>query len=60
MSTSVFRGDYHPSGMVDPSDADKAVTARLKDLLEMVDVRVLDHFVVGQHDIFSFAERGLL
>lgn len=59
-AAAVILAHNHPSGMADPSDADKAVTARLKDLLEMVDVRVLDHFVVGQHDIVSFAERGLL
>ncbi|MFM5460414.1 RadC family protein [Aeromonas veronii] len=59
-AAAVILAHNHPSGMVDPSDADKAITTRLKDLLEMVDVRVLDHFVVGQHDIVSFAERGLL
>ena len=50
----------HPSGMAEPSDADKAITARLKEVLEVVDVQVLDHFVVGQHDVVSFAERGLI
>lgn len=46
--------------MAEPSDADKAITARLKEVLEVVDVQVLDHFVVGQHDVVSFAERGLI
>ena len=59
-AAAVLFAHNHPSGTVDPSDADKAVTVRLKELLEMVDVRVLDHFVVGQHDVVSFADRGLL
>ena len=50
----------HPSGDAGPSDADKALTRRVKDVLAMVDVTVLDHLVVTCDDIFSFAERGLL
>lgn len=49
----------HPSGVSEPSQADKAITNRLKDALALVDVRVLDHFVVGD-SIVSFAESGLL
>lgn len=50
----------HPSGVSEPSKADKNITSRLKDALSLVDVRVLDHFVVGGDVVTSFAERGLL
>lgn len=50
----------HPSGVAEPSRADESLTRRLTEVLSHVDVRVLDHFVVGDGDIVSFAERGLL
>ncbi|MFC1348852.1 MAG: DNA repair protein RadC [gamma proteobacterium symbiont of Phacoides pectinatus] len=50
----------HPSGVAEPSHADEATTRRLKDALALVDVRVLDHFVVSAGESVSFAERGLL
>ncbi len=50
----------HPSGAAEPSRADENVTAMLKAALQLVDVRVLDHLVVGQGAVLSFAERGLL
>ena len=50
----------HPSGDATPSEADKAITQRLKAALRLVDIRVLDHFVVGSGGVFSFAEAGLL
>ncbi|MFM7812596.1 MAG: DNA repair protein RadC, partial [Acinetobacter junii] len=50
----------HPSGIVEPSHADKAITNRLKQALELVDIRVLDHIIVGDTETVSFAERGLL
>jgi len=50
----------HPSGVAEPSNADEAITRRLKDALALVDVRVLDHFVVSAGESVSFAERGLL
>ena len=59
-AAAVILAHNHPSGMAEPSDADKAITARLQEVLEVVDVQVLDHFVVGQHDVVSFAERGLI
>ena len=48
----------HPSGVAEPSDADRRLTERLKDALGLVDIRVLDHFVVGDGEVASFAERG--
>ena len=50
----------HPSGASDPSRADEAITRRLTEALALVDVRVLDHLIVGGSEITSFAERGLL
>ena len=50
----------HPSGVAEPSRADEALTQALKQALALVDVRVLDHFVIGAGTAMSFAERGLI
>lgn len=50
----------HPSGVAEPSHADEAITRRLKEALALVDIRVLDHFVVTAGESVSFSERGLL
>lgn len=50
----------HPSGKAEPSQADRLITERLKQALDLVDIRLLDHLVVGGMDIVSFAERGWL
>jgi DNA repair protein RadC len=50
----------HPSGIAEPSQADQRITQRLQDALSLVDVRVIDHMVVGDKEVISFAERGLL
>jgi DNA repair protein RadC len=50
----------HPSGVAEPSTADAAITRRLREALSLVDIRVLDHFVVAAGESVSFAERGLL
>jgi DNA repair protein RadC len=50
----------HPSGVPEPSRADELLTQSLKQALALVDVRVLDHFIVAGAEIVSFAERGLL
>lgn len=50
----------HPSGLAEPSEADRAITRRLIDALNLVDIRVLDHFIIGGVEHFSFAEQGLL
>ena len=50
----------HPSGVPEPSDADRRLTQRLKDALALLDIRTLDHFIVGGAEIVSFAERGWL
>lgn len=50
----------HPSGVAEPSRADEGLTHTLKSALQLVDVRVLDHLVVGQGQVVSMAERGLM
>jgi hypothetical protein len=50
----------HPSGVLEPSQADELITRRLKEALALIDVRVLDHFIVGDGACTSFSERGLL
>jgi DNA repair protein RadC len=50
----------HPSGVAEPSRADELLTQSLKQALALVDVRVLDHFVVAGTRTVSFAERGLI
>lgn len=59
-AAAVIFAHNHPSGMAEPSRADEALTRALKDALALVDVRVLDHFVVAGNAALSFAERGLL
>jgi len=56
----VILAHNHPSGVAEPSRADEAITRRLRDALALVDIRVLDHLIVGGTDITSLAERGLL
>ncbi len=58
-AAAVILAHNHPSGVAEPSHADEQITRRLKDALALVDIRVLDHFVVGD-EVVSFAERGLL
>ena len=58
-AAAVIFAHNHPSGVAEPSQSDKHITRRLQDALALIDVRVLDHFVVGD-EVVSFAERGLL
>ena len=59
-AAAVIFAHNHPSGVNEPSHADEALTRALKQALALVDVRVLDHFVVAGAGATSFAERGLL
>jgi len=59
-AAAVIFAHNHPSGVAEPSQADRRITERLKSALLLVDVRVLDHMIVGDQDVLSFAERGLL
>ena len=57
-AAAVVLAHNHPSGNPDPSAADRAITLRLRDALALVDVRVLDHFVLGEGEPTSMARRG--
>lgn len=59
-AAAVIFAHNHPSGLTDPSQADIRITQRLKDALALIEVRVLDHLVIGEGEGVSFAERGLL
>jgi len=59
-AAAVILAHNHPSGLPEPSRADTQLTRRLTDALALIDVRVLDHIVVGGADTVSFAERGLI
>ena len=59
-AAAVIFAHNHPSGVAEPSQADRRITARLESALSLVDIRVLDHMVVGDGEVVSFAERGLL
>lgn len=59
-AAAVIFAHNHPSGIAEPSAADRALTERLRDALRLVDVRVLDHFVIGNGAPVSFASRGWL
>jgi DNA repair protein RadC len=59
-AAGVILAHNHPSGTTDPSAADKSLTQALKQALALVDVRVLDHFVVAAREIYSFSENGLM
>ncbi|SMF23867.1 DNA replication and repair protein RadC [Alteromonadaceae bacterium Bs31] len=50
----------HPSGLAEPSNADRSITQRLKDALLLVEIRTLDHLVVGDSEVVSFADNGWL
>jgi len=55
----IFSHNY-PSGNPEPSSADLAITTRLRSALELIDVRLLDHIIVGSQEITSMVERGLI
>jgi DNA repair protein RadC len=59
-AAAVILAHNHPSGIAEPSQADELITRRLKEALALVDIRVLDHLVIGDGVCESFAERGLL
>ena len=59
-AAAVIVGHNHPSGSSEPSAADRAVTTRLKEVLRNIDIRLLDHFVIGIGEPHSMAARGLV
>lgn len=59
-AAAVIFAHNHPSGIAEPSRADEYITRRLKEALSLIDVRVLDHMIIGDGDVVSLAERGIL
>lgn len=59
-AAAVIFAHNHPSGVAQPSQADELLTRNLREALALVEVRVLDHFIVAGNHAISFAERGLL
>ena len=59
-AAAVIFAHNHPSGAAQPSQADELLTRNLKEALALVDIKVLDHFIVAGNQAISFAERGLL
>ena len=59
-AAAVILAYNHPSGVAEPSAADRSITLRLREALEFIDVRVLDHLIVGSGTPTSMAQRGLL
>jgi len=59
-AAAVILAHNHPSGISEPSQADKLITDKLKQALALIDIRVLDHFIIGDGIPYSFAENGLL
>lgn len=57
-AAAVILAHNHPSGVAEPSQADRSITERLQRALQLVDIRLLDHLVVGDGEVVSFAERG--
>ena len=58
-AAAVILSHNHPSGNPEPSQADKVLTQRLKEALMLVEIRMLDHVIVGGMETVSFAEKGL-
>lgn len=59
-AAAILVAHCHPSGHAEPSDADRRITERLKQALDLVDIRLMDHLVVGGMEIISFSEHGWL
>ncbi len=59
-AAAILVAHCHPSGHAEPSDADRRITERLRQALDLMDIRLLDHLVVGGMEIVSLAERGWL
>ncbi len=59
-AAAVILSHNHPSGVAEPSQADRRITERLRDALALVDIRVLDHVIVGDPNCYSLAEHGLI
>lgn len=59
-AAAVIFAHNHPSGTLKPSQADIDITHKLKQVLDLIDVRVLDHLIIARNQIYSFAESGMM
>jgi DNA repair protein RadC len=59
-SSNIILCHNHPSGTLQPSQADRQITAKIKDAAKLMDISVLDHIIIGQNKYFSFADEGIL
>jgi DNA repair protein RadC len=59
-ASSIILGHNHPSGNIQPSEADQKITKKIKDAGLMLDVAVLDHLIIGDNKYYSFADEGTL
>ena len=59
-SSSIILCHNHPSGTLQPSQADRQITSKIKDAAKLMDISVLDHVIIGQNKYFSFADEGIL
>jgi DNA repair protein RadC len=59
-AAAVIVAHNHPSGVTEPSLADQAITRRIKDALALLEIRLLDHFVIGEGSPVSMAARGMI
>ena len=59
-AAAIILAHNHPSGVHEPSSSDKEITEHIHDAMALLDIRVLDHFIVGHRGVYSFSEHGLL
>lgn len=59
-AAAIILAHNHPSGSTEPSIADKLITQKLKEAFALLDIRLLDHFIIGDGEPYSFAENGLI
>lgn len=59
-AAAVILAHNHPSGYMAPSESDKAITRKIIQVLALLEIRVLDHFIIGTHDVLSLAEQELM
>jgi DNA repair protein RadC len=60
LASSIILAHNHPSGNIQPSEADKAVTRKLKETGDLMDIKVIDHLILSENNYFSFADAGLI
>ncbi|HNE44520.1 MAG TPA: JAB domain-containing protein, partial [Chitinophagales bacterium] len=60
LASGIILAHNHPSGNLQPSDADISVTKKLRDAAKLMEIAVLDHLIIGDRDYYSFADNGIL